>query len=105
MAEQHRLKSVILNPSPYPKFRPLWPAARFARLPQYIHQNERLGRERCACAFLSDTRYRGDVIRNKRREKSPFEMNGATPKKSENDVLIWSHITLARCGVETRIKR
>ena len=65
----------------------------------------RLGREWCACAFLAVSRYRADVIRKKQREKSPFEMNGNTPKNAENVVLLWSYITLAYCYLATRFYR
>ena len=48
-------------------------AARLTKPQQYIHQNVRLGRERGAIIFLAETRYRGDVIREKRPPKNPIE--------------------------------
>ena len=32
-------------------------------------------------------------------------MNGKMHKKTQNDTLLWSHIALAYCYVETRFKR
>ena len=51
-------------------------AARFSPHPQQIHQNVRLGREWCAIAFFADSRYDADVIRKKRRQKTPLTFNG-----------------------------
>ena len=48
------------------KFRSVITVARFAQPPQYIHRNERLGRESAAITFLSDTCYHGDIIRKQR---------------------------------------
>ena len=83
---KHLLESPILNNNNNNiysnKFRHLISAARFTRPPQYIHQNERLGREWGAITFLADTRYHGDVIRKKRRPKTPFTFNGGKQKKS-----------------------
>ena len=58
------------------KFRRVITAARFSPHPQPIHQNVRLGREWCAIAFFADPRYHGDVIRKKRRPKTPLTFNG-----------------------------
>ena len=45
--------------------------ARLTKPWQYIHQNVRLGREGSAIIFLAETRYHGDVIREKRPPKTP----------------------------------
>ena len=58
------------------KFRRVITAARFSPHPQPIHQNVRLGREWCAISFLDDSRYDADVIRKKRRPKTPLTFNG-----------------------------
>ena len=55
-------------------------AARLTKPWQYIHQNVRLGREGSAITFLAETRYRGDVIRKKRRQKTPLKVNGEKHK-------------------------
>ena len=63
------------------KFRLAISAAPLTKPWQYIHQNVRLGRERSAIIFLAETRYRGDVIRKKRRQKTPLKVNGGKQKR------------------------
>ena len=58
------------------KFRRVITAARFSPPQQHIHQNDRLGREWCAISFFADPRYDADVIRKKRRQKTPLTFNG-----------------------------
>ena len=55
-------------------------SARLTKPWQYIHQNVRLGRGKCALSPHAETRYRGDVIRKKRRQKTPFIFNGGNQK-------------------------
>ena len=70
-------KSAILTFMPFfGKFRLAKTAARFSQPPQYIRQNERLARECAAISFLADSRYHGDVIRKKRRQKTPLTLHG-----------------------------
>ena len=42
----------------------------------------RLGPDQCARDFFAVTRYHGDVIRNKRRQKTPLTYNGANGKNA-----------------------
>ena len=67
-------KTTLKNPIhlEWGKFRHVITAAQFTPPPQYIHQNVRLGREWGAITFLSDPRYDCDVIRKKRRPKTPL---------------------------------
>ena len=66
----------------FAKFRLAKTAARFSQPPQYIHQNERLGRECAAIAFLDFSRYHGDVIRKKRRQKTPLTLHGGEQRET-----------------------
>ena len=65
--------------------------ARLTKPWQYIHQNVRLGREGCAISPHAEMRYRGDVIRKKRRQKTPFTFNGENQKISPHfgATLLW----------------
>ena len=80
------------------KIRRVISSARLTKPWQYIHQNVRLGRERSAISFLAETRYRGDVIRKKQRQKTPLKVNG---EKHKYDLTLEPHYSgiLARRNV------
>ena len=48
---------------------------------QYIHQNKRLGRDRCAISFIAYVCYHGDMIRKKHVKNSHRLSMGKTEKK------------------------
>ena len=82
---KHLLDSAILNNNNVycsNKFRRVITAARFSPPQQRIHQNVRLGREWSAISFFADSRYDADVIRKKRRQKTPLTFNGGKQKKT-----------------------
>ena len=81
-----------------PKIRCVISPARLTKPWQYVHQNVQLGRDIGAISFLAETRYRGDVIRKKRRQKTPLKVNG---EKQKNDLTLEPHYSgiLARRNV------